>query len=106
LADSNRGVIMVMYDLPSVSAKERRDAAAFRKRLLKSGFCMLQESIYVRLLRNRENGNREAVALSSAAPPNSDITVLVLTLEAFRSMTRVSGNAFNLSLFADDFIVI
>jgi CRISPR-associated protein Cas2 len=47
--------IMVMFDLPTETKKDRKAAAAFRKNLLKNGFQMFQFSIYVRHCSSREN---------------------------------------------------
>ena len=44
--------VLIMFDLPVVTAHERKEYARFRKYLLKSGFMMLQESVYCRLLQN------------------------------------------------------
>lgn len=38
--------VIVMFDLPVLTAQERRDYTRFRKHLLKNGFLMMQESIY------------------------------------------------------------
>ena len=44
--------IIVMFDLPVVSANDRREYTRFRKYLIKSGFLMLQESVYCKLAQN------------------------------------------------------
>lgn len=49
--------LMVMYDLPNVSQKEKSDAKKFRKNLLKDGFVMFQYSIYVRYCFSDNNAN-------------------------------------------------
>ena len=38
--------VILFFDLPTVTAAERRTATLFRKSLLKDGFLMLQESVY------------------------------------------------------------
>ena len=37
---------LVFFDLPTLTASERKAAAMFRKALIKDGFLMLQESVY------------------------------------------------------------
>ena len=37
--------IIVMFDLPVMSAHDRREYSKFRKYLIKNGFLMLQESV-------------------------------------------------------------
>ncbi|MBS7369554.1 MAG: CRISPR-associated endonuclease Cas2, partial [Oscillospiraceae bacterium] len=40
--------IIVMFDLPVLTAADRREYRKFRGYLLKNGFIMLQESVYCR----------------------------------------------------------
>ena len=51
--------LMVFFDLPTETAKDRRNYTLFRKLLIKEGFIMMQESIYVKLALN--NSKLEAV---------------------------------------------
>lgn len=44
---------MVMFDLPTMTTKNHREYTRFRKFLLKSGFMMLQESVYCKLALNQ-----------------------------------------------------
>ena len=44
--------IMVLFDLPVLTERQRRDYREFRKYLIKSGFFMLQESVYCKLVQN------------------------------------------------------
>ena len=44
--------IMVFFDLPTLTAGNRREYAKFRKYLIKNGFIMLQESVYCKLALN------------------------------------------------------
>lgn len=40
--------IIVMYDLPTETALDRKHAATFRKKILKLGFSMFQFSVYIK----------------------------------------------------------
>lgn len=42
--------IIVMFDLPVVTSAERQEYTKFRKFLLKSGFIMMQESVYTKIV--------------------------------------------------------
>ena len=48
--------LLVFFDLPTETKKERKAAADFRKKLLSDGFTMFQFSIYVRHCASREIG--------------------------------------------------
>lgn len=43
---------LVFFDLPMVTAEQRREYTKFRKFLLKNGFLMLQESVYCKIALN------------------------------------------------------
>ena len=47
--------VLVMFDLPTETAENRRNYTKFRKYLIKSGFMMMQQSVYVRLALNQTN---------------------------------------------------
>ena len=47
--------ILVFFDLPTDTKKERKAAAKFRKNLLEDGFIMFQFSIYTRNCPSAEN---------------------------------------------------
>jgi len=47
--------ILVLYDLPTQTQKQRKSAAKFRKRIMSDGFNMFQFSIYIRNCSSLEN---------------------------------------------------
>lgn len=95
---------MVFYDLPVSTEKERRNAARFRKMLIRTGYTMVQKSVYVRLSRNRMHISSETQAIRQMAPPNSSVIILPLSLEDFKRMTCVTEKSFDMSTFSDDVI--
>lgn len=42
--------VLVLYDLPTETVQQRKDAALFRKHIMGDGFTMFQFSIYLRHL--------------------------------------------------------
>ena len=44
--------IIVLFDLPVETAEDRSEYGKFRRSLIKSGFLMMQESIYCKLAVN------------------------------------------------------
>ena len=49
--------VLVLFDLPTETKKDRKDYALFRKRLLQDGFTMFQFSIYLRHCPSAENAD-------------------------------------------------
>ena len=58
--------IYVMFDLPTTTKKQRKDAADFRKTLVKDGFSMLQYSVYIRHCASYSNNEVHILVLLSA----------------------------------------
>ena len=44
--------IIIFFDLPTVTYWDKREYTRFRKFLIKSGFIMMQESVYSKLANN------------------------------------------------------
>lgn len=101
-----RGVILVMYDLPVQTNSNRKAGEKFRKYLIRHGYIFVQKSVYAKLIRNRRNMLQEISLLKKEIPQEGIINVLPLRLDEFFRMETILGEAFKMSLFADDIIVI
>jgi len=83
--------MMIFFDLPTDTAEERRNYRKFRKLLLDSGFLMMQESVYCKLL---INGSAEKAVIESIRknkPPKGIIQALTITEKQFSKMEYISG---------------
>ena len=49
--------VLILFDLPTETKKEKKAYVDFRKRLLRNGFTMFQFSIYVRHCASQENAD-------------------------------------------------
>lgn len=83
--------VMVIFDLPVVTKKERKVATGFRKFLLDDGFEMLQYSVYTRLCPDRDNANTHLDRIKKMAPNSGSIRMLMLTEHQFSNMYVVAG---------------
>ncbi len=83
--------VMIIFDLPVISKKERRLATGFRNFLLDDGFEMLQYSVYTRLCADRDNAYTHLNRIKKAAPSNGSIRILMLTEKQFVDMYVVTG---------------
>ncbi len=75
--------VMVFFDLPTNTKKERQQAAIFRKRLLQDGFSMFQFSIYMRHCPSRENAQVHIKRVKSFLPPNGHVGIMQITDKQF-----------------------
>ncbi len=78
--------ILVFFDLPVKTKKERRCYTKFRRFLLKDGYDMLQYSIYCRLCNGLDNIEQHTNRLEKAIPPEGSIRSLILTDKQFCRM--------------------
>ena len=99
-----RGVLMVIYDLPTVELADKRAHAAFRRQLLRDGDMALQESVYVKLVRNISSEKDERRWLNEVAPTKGQVSLLPLSLNQFKQLAPIRGEGFDMSLFSDDMV--
>jgi CRISPR-associated protein Cas2 len=95
-----------MFDLPTVTAQDRKNYRQFRKGLLKNGFYMLQESVYCRMVLNQSVENNVREAVKRIKPPDGFVMLLSVTERQFSKADFVVGNMRNDILDSDDRITI
>lgn len=83
--------IMVFFDLPTQTKKERKQYALFRDRLIKDGFTMFQFSIYLRHCASRENAQVHINRVKSFLPPHGHVGILCITDKQFGNMELFIG---------------
>ncbi|SFB70222.1 CRISPR-associated endonuclease Cas2 [Butyrivibrio sp. YAB3001] len=98
--------MIVMFDLPVLTAKQRKDYAAFRKYLVKSGFIMMQESIYTKIVANAVGVETVTNALSKNSPPEGIVQVLSITEKQFAKIEYIVGEFKSDTLTTDERLVI
>ena len=71
--------VMVFFDLPVGSRKERRDASNFRKDLVKDGYMMVQFSVYARPCGTADRVETHVRRLKSKIPPQGEVRGLLIS---------------------------
>lgn len=84
--------VFVLYDLPTETKKDRREAAMFRKRIMADGFTMFQFSMYLRHCHSKENADTHIRRVKSILPPHGNIGILCITDKQFGDM-EIFANA-------------
>lgn len=85
--------VIVFFDLPVVSTKDRREYTKFRKHLIKNGFMMLQESVYVKLALNTTTAEIIMANIRRNKPPSGLVQMLLITEKQFSRMEFVVGES-------------
>jgi len=78
--------VLVLFDLPTETKKDRHAAAGFRKRLLEDGFTMFQFSIYLRHCPSAENADVHIRRVKSFLPDHGKVGVFKITDKQFGDM--------------------
>ena len=98
--------VMVFFDLPTVTAANRRAYAQFKKYLAKNGFLMLQESVYCKLALNATVAEAVAQGVRKHRPEEGIIQLLTLTEKQFSKMEVITGEYKSEILQSDERLVI
>lgn len=85
--------LIVLFDLPVGSAKERRHATRFRNMLLDEGFMMKQFSVYQRYFENRGKAEAAADRIGAKTPPMGNVSTVFLTDKQVGMIRNYSGGA-------------
>lgn len=83
--------ILVFFDLPTKTKRNRKDAARFRSFLLKNGFDMLQFSIYMRICKGRECIDTYKRRIRENAPKKGSVRILPIPNSFYEKMDIVIG---------------
>jgi CRISPR-associated protein Cas2 len=89
--------VLVLFDLPTETKKDRKAYAFFRKNILKDGFQMFQFSMYIRHCMSRESADVHVNRVKAMLPPKGHIGIISITdkqfgmMEIFRGKKPVEG---------------
>jgi CRISPR-associated protein Cas2 len=85
--------ILVFFDLPTETKKDRKLYAKFRKDIMANGFAMFQFSIYLRHCSSRENADVHIKRVKRLLPPKGHVGILTITDKQFGLMELFYGKA-------------
>ena len=83
--------MMVIFDLPVLAKRERREATKFRKFLLDQGFSMCQLSVYLRFCAGKEQADVYTRRVQSALPRTGNVQVLYFTDKQYENIVSFDG---------------
>ena len=83
--------ILVLFDLPTETKKERKAYSGFRKKLITDGFSMFQFSIYLRHCSSSENMEVHVKRVKKSLPEKGSVGILCITDKQFGMMELFYG---------------
>ena len=83
--------ILVFFDLPTETKKDKKAYALFRKNLQRDGFTMFQFSIYVRHCASQENAAVHIKRIKSFLPEYGNVGIICITDKQFANIELFYG---------------
>ena len=83
--------LLIFFDLPVETSKDRREYSKFHKFLIKNGFIMMQKSVYSKLVVNNVTSNAVKQKISKNLPPAGIIELLEITENQFMRIDYLMG---------------
>src|SRR5687767_14294272 len=89
--------VLVLFDLPTETKKDRKVYTRFRKEIMSYGFQMFQFSIYLRHCNSRENADVHIDRVKKMLPPKGHVGIMCVTdkqfgmMEIFRGKELIDG---------------
>jgi CRISPR-associated protein Cas2 len=75
--------VMVLFDLPTLTKKDRKTASDFRKRIMGDGFTMFQLSVYVRHCASMESAQVHIKRVQGLLPDIGHVVIMCITDKQF-----------------------
>ncbi|MBI3720438.1 MAG: CRISPR-associated endonuclease Cas2 [Sphingobacteriales bacterium] len=83
--------VLVFFDLPTETKKDRKNYARFRKDILADGFAMFQFSIYLRHCSSKENAEVHVKRVKGILPSKGHVGIMLVTDKQFGMMEIFRG---------------
>lgn len=94
--------VIVFFDLPVQTPAQRQNYTRFRKHLTRSGFLMMQESVYCKLALNMSAAGAVMESVRQNKPPEGLVQMLVVTEKQFARMEFVVGESHSEIIDSDE----
>lgn len=83
--------VIIMFDLPTKTKQDIKNYNKFRKYLIKTGFYMMQESIYCKLTLNATAAELLMKQIRFNKPPAGLVQMMVITEKQFSKIEYLVG---------------
>lgn len=83
--------ILIFYDLPIKTNKDKKIYRRFRRLLIKNGHTMIQYSVYSKILNNRDAAKNHIKFIEKHAPQKGNIRVMMVTEKQYANIKVIVG---------------
>lgn len=88
------GWLLVLFDLPVSSKKQRDKATKFRNMLLDDGFIMMQFSVYMRACPTYDRMKKHQARLKRITPSGGNVRILFITDKQWERSIFIMGDTY------------
>ena len=97
--------LIVFFDLPMQTDKDRKEYAAFHKYLVRNGFIMMQKSVYSKLVINNVTSLAVKQRIKNNLPADGIVELLEITENQFSRIEYLVGEEQQLTIDSADRII-
>lgn len=97
---------IIFFDLPNIYLKDKKNYLKFRKYLINEGFIMMQESVYSKLILNKQQSILLLDRLRKNAPKKGLIQVLTITERQYSQIEYIIGSNESKIIDTEDKLII
>ena len=97
---------ILFFDLPNVYAKDKRNYLKFRKYLLSEGFLMMQESVYSKIVLNRQQAEFLMDRVRKNVPKKGLVQVLTVTEKQYAQIEFLIGEPNTKIINSEDRLIV
>ena len=98
--------IIVFFDLPTQTTKDRSNYTRFRKFLIENGFIMLQFSVYGKLVLNKTSEEIIKEKVRKQCPNHGLVQIICITEKQFNKMEFIVGTSQKIVIDSDKRLVV
>lgn len=98
--------VVVLFDLPITTDQGKKEYRKFRKYLIKSGYVMMQESVYCKLAQNDTAADSLIENIRKNKPADGLVQVIKLTEKQFSRIEYIVGEFKSEVINSDERLVI
>nr|WP_317698501.1 CRISPR-associated endonuclease Cas2 [Xylocopilactobacillus apis] len=83
--------LLIFFDVPTLTADDRRNYRKLHQSLVKEGFLMIQESVYSRVLINKQSAAFLEERIQRVAPVNGIVQSMIVTEKQYSEIKFLAG---------------
>lgn len=98
--------LIIFFDVPTATSDNRKRYRKLHQLLVKEGFLMIQYSVYVRIVLNKQSALFLEERIKNAAPIDGVVQSLIITEQQYSNIKFLSGKNIDDVRNTDDRLIV